>query len=97
MNVAGDWLQTDIRDSSAAAEVREAQRLADVQRAQLYQAAFVQSPAGRKILEHWDAEVANLRVSVNATLSEYVAAETTRNFVRKIHDQIRLAQTEGRQ
>lgn len=75
---------------------RDAQRLADVQRAQLYYAAFVESPAGRALLAQWDNDIRNMRVSVNATLSQFVAAETTRNFIQKIHDQIQLAQTEGR-
>jgi hypothetical protein len=95
MNVAGDWIGSDIRDSDVSVAARTAQRLADVERAQLYLSAF-SSPAGRKLLEQWDADIENVRVSVNATLSEYVAAETVRNFVRKVHDQIRLAQTEGR-
>lgn len=99
MEVAGNWLDLggDIRDPATQAATRDAQRQKDVERAQLYQAAFVDSAAGRKLLEQWDNEIGNVRVALNATLSEYVAAETVRNFVRKIHDQIRLAQTEGRQ
>lgn len=96
MEVSGDWLSKDVRDTDVQTTVRDAQRKVDVDRAQIYVGAFVDSPAGRKLLEHWDNEVLGLRVSVNATLSDYVATEAVRNFVRKIHDQIRLAQTEGR-
>lgn len=96
MDVAGDWLNTDIRDNAAQGALRDDQRKADVERAQIYVAAFVNSPGGRALLAHWDKDIANLRVDVNASLSVHVAAEATRNFVRKIHDQIRLAQTEGK-
>lgn len=95
MNVAGTWMDTDPRDSNAQAQLRDQQRRADVERAQLYLAAF-SSPAGKKLLAHWDKEIANLRVDVNASLSVYVAAETNRNFIRKIHDQINLATSEGK-
>lgn len=95
MEVAGNWLDSDPRDASASVAARDAQRRADVERAQLYQAAF-SSPAGRVLLAHWDKEIANLRVDVNASLSVHVAAEANRNFVRKIHDQINLASTEGK-
>jgi hypothetical protein len=95
VEVAGTWLDSDPRDASAPAAARDAQRRADVERAQLYQAAF-SSPAGRKLLAQWDSEIANLRVDVNASLSMHVAAEAYRGFVRKIHDQINLATSEGK-
>jgi hypothetical protein len=91
-----DWLSTDPRDSAAQEELRDRQRRADVERALLYKMVF-ESPAGARLLAAWDQEIANLRVAVNATLSDYVAAETVRNFVRKIHEQINLANTEGKQ
>jgi hypothetical protein len=95
MEVAGDWLQSDPRDPESVRAAREEQRRRDVEQAQIYLAAF-STPPGKKLLEMWDTEIANLRVSVNATLSEYVAAESYRNFVRKIHEKIRLAITEGK-
>ena len=94
MDVAGTW-DTDPRDPDSGSAERDAQRRADVESAQLYRAAF-SSPAGRKLLEQWDSEIANLRVDVNATLSQYVAAEAYRGFVRKIHEKINLASTEGK-
>lgn len=87
--VLGDW---DIAGSDA---VRDEQRRRDVEQAQIYAAVFG-TPAGRKLLAAWDTDIANLRVSVNATLSEYVAAESYRNFVRKIHEKINLVKTEGK-
>lgn len=93
--VTGDWLSKDARDEEAVIASRDEQRRANAERAQLYLSAF-SSPAGARLLQSWDAEAASLRVSVNATLSEYVAAETVRNFVRKIHEQIHLATTEGK-
>lgn len=96
MQVAGDWLSNDARDVDVQTALREQQRLKDIERAQLYVAAFVDSAAGRKLLEQWDNEIKHVRVPVNGTINEYVAAESIRNFVQKIHDQIRLAQTEGR-
>jgi len=96
MNVAGDkWDDIDPRDSDNGQSARTAQLQKDLERAKLYRAAFVDSPAGRALLEQWDNEIRGMRVSVNATLSQFVAAETTRNFIQKIHDQIRLS-TDGR-
>lgn len=95
-HVSGEWDNLDPRDADSGKAARDAQRAVDVESAQIYYAAFVASPAGRKLLETWDTDIANLRVSVNATLSEYVAAESYRNFVRKIHEKIRLVNTEGK-
>lgn len=96
MQVAGDWLQGDPRDADLGAQARDEQRRKDVESAQLYYAVFVSNPSGRKLLELWDEDMRNMSVSVNATLSQFVAAETSRGFVRKIHEKIKLVSTEGK-
>lgn len=77
-------------------EHREQQRTTAVEYAKLYVAAFVANPAGAQLLREWDERCVRKRVAVNAPHTEYAAVEAVRQFVIGIHDQIRMAQTEGR-
>ena len=76
--------------------VREEQRVSAVEYAKLYVAAFVGNSAGAQLLREWDERCVRKRVAVNAPHTEYAAVEAVRQFVIGIHDQIRMAQTEGR-
>jgi catechol-2,3-dioxygenase len=80
---------------SLAPASMEAQRVKAVEHAKLYHATF-SSPTGKKLLEDWTHAFMEKRVPVNAPHTEYAAVEAVRAFIAGIHQQIKLAETEGR-
>jgi hypothetical protein len=48
---------------------------------------------GRALLAHWEDVYARRRTPVDATINQYVANETMREFLQKIREQIELAHT----
>ena len=59
--------------------------------AMLYVDAFVNNPAGRQLLAHWEESILRHRTPCNASQNEYVWAEARRHFIQAIRDQIRTA------
>jgi hypothetical protein len=84
-----DWL------NDAGTETQQEQVRKALDFARLYVEVFVNSPAGARLLEHWDTTLVRKRVPVNATQNEYVATEAQRAFVQGISDQIRIVQAQG--
>ena len=76
-------------------DAREAQRAAALDFARLH-TIFTLDERGKKLLEVWDQTFLRKRIPITASHAEYAAVEATRAFVQVIHDQIRLAKTEGR-
>lgn len=93
--MSDDWLNV-APVQQAKPLTQEEQHAKAVEFAKLYVEAFVLNPAGARLLEHWDKTLLRYRVSVNATINEYVAVEARRAFVQQIHNEIEFARSEGR-
>jgi hypothetical protein len=59
--------------------------------AMLYVDAFVNNPAGRQLLAHWEETILKHRTPCNAHQNEYVWAESRRQLIQSIRDQIAMA------
>lgn len=86
VSAGDDWL-------NPTTDAENARKALDFSR--LYVEVFVNSPAGARLLAHWDSALIRKRVPVNATVNEYVATEAQRAFVQGIIDQIRVVQAQG--
>ncbi len=89
-----DWLTGDARNDVPVAQ-KEVQRAREVEFAQLY-LCFVDDPRGRALLDHWTATIEDKDVPPSASHAEFAYHEAKRNFIRGIHRQIKLANTEGK-
>lgn len=56
---------------------------------------FLLDPRAKALFEYWEDVYARRRTPVNASINEYVANETMREFLQKIREQIQFAQREG--
>lgn len=95
MNVAEEPDFLDI-DNGSMTQTQKGHHADAVAFAKLYVEAFVLNPSGRQLLAQWDSALLRKRVPVNATVNEYVWAESRRAFVQEILQQIEFAQSEGR-
>jgi hypothetical protein len=87
--VSEDFLSLDAVDS------RIDQHNKALEFAKLYVETFVLNESGRALLAHWTQTYAQKRTPIDATLNQYVAAETMRAFIQGVHDQITFASREA--
>jgi hypothetical protein len=80
-----DWMDIGPRTDQQA-NVDKANEVA-----RFYYEAFVANPSGAKLLEMWTDRDFYQVVPVNSSVNVYAAVEARRDFIRQIHNQIKLA------